>query len=166
MKTTRQILPATLIAIAVLAVGCGRTEKPAAVSAPAVTKPVEGNTLEIIVNDTMKYSVAEIHAKPGETVHLTLRNTGTMPKQAMGHNWVLLKPMDEAAVQAFCIDAATKGPTYLPDDQSAILAHTKMLGPGESDSLEFKAPVEPGEYPFVCTFPGHFLQMKGRLVVK
>jgi azurin len=48
-----------------------------------------------------------------------------------------------------------------------IIAHTKLLGPKQSDEITFKAPTEPGEYPFICSFPAHFLSgMKGVIVVK
>ena len=50
-----------------------------------------------------------------------------------------------------------------PPDQ--VIAHTKLLGPGESDVIEFDAPA-PGTYPFVCTFPGHAPLMNGQLVVQ
>jgi azurin len=57
-------------------------------------------------------------------------------------------------------------PEYLPKDQSAILAHTKIVGGGESDTVTFTAPDKPGTYPFFCSFPGHFSMMKGKLIVK
>jgi azurin len=58
-------------------------------------------------------------------------------------------------------------PTHIPPGKAAmILAQTKLLGPGESETIDFKAPTQPGEYPFLCTFPGHFAMMKGKLVVK
>jgi azurin len=95
-----------------------------------------------------------------------LTNVGKLPAQAMSHNWVLTSTSDWDAVTKLALAAASKPPQYLPDDQSLILAHTKMLGPGESDTIEFDAPTTPGEYWYVCTFPGHFALMKGKLVVK
>ena len=71
-----------------------------------------------------------------------------------------------AEIAAFAMAGMTKAPSYLPDDLSAVLAHTKTLGPNESDRIEFHAPTDPGEYPFLCTFPGHFALMKGKLIVK
>ena len=114
----------------------------------------------------MKFNLSEIQAKPGEKLRVTLSNIGQTPKQAMGHNWVLLKPRADAEVNTFAIACATKARYYLPDDKSAVLVSTKILGPRETDTVEFAAPTTPGEYPFLCTFPGHFAMMKGKLVVK
>ena len=55
---------------------------------------------------------------------------------------------------------------YIPPDAlDQIIAHTKLLGPGETDTIEFDAP-GPGSYPFLCTFPGHVALMSGTLVVQ
>lgn len=122
--------------------------------------------VEISGTDAMKYSLTEISAKPGESLEVVLTNAGQLPKEAMSHNWVLLKPMTDEEIAAFASAAVAKAPTYLPDDQSAILAHTKTLGPKETDKVDFNAPTEPGSYPFICTFPGHYVLMKGKLIVK
>jgi azurin len=143
--------------------GCGKSEK--AASAPAASAPAADNvrTIEITANDQMKFNVSELHVKAGEKVRVTLANIGTMPKQAMAHNWVLLKPMSEGDITAFTMAAMPKAPEYLPDDKSAILAHTKLLGAGERDTIEFTAPAA-GSYPFLCSFPGHAALMKGKLI--
>lgn len=122
--------------------------------------------IAITANDAMQFSLKEITAAPGETLRIKFTNVGKMPAQAMSHNWVLLKPSTPAEVNAFGMKAQTKAPTYLPDDKSAVLAHTKLLGGGQSDTIEFKAPTAKGEYPFLCTFPGHFTIMRGKLIVK
>ncbi len=84
----------------------------------------------------------------------------------MGHNWVLFKKMSEAELNKLAMEASQNPPDHLPKDRSAILAYTAILGPGQSESITFKAPTEPGEYPFACTFPGHFALMRGKLIVK
>jgi azurin len=89
-----------------------------------------------------------------------------MPKQAMSHNFVLFKPMSDADVSAICMAASTKTPEYIPDDMSKVIAKTKMLGPKETDKIQITVPVEPGTYPYVCTFRGDFALMRGNLVVK
>ena len=142
------------------------TDKSAATDKNAMT-PASGRVVEITGNDTMKFSVTEIRAKPGESLTVKLTNVGTMPKLSMGHNWVLLKaanlvdPVIAAAPQA----ASTN---YVPDShKNDIIAHTKLLGPKESDSVTFQAPKEPGHYPFFCSFPGHYqVGMKGELIVE
>ncbi len=163
----------------VLAGGCGKQESegqeaPASTSQPAPASasqtaptPASGREIEITGNDTMKFSVTEIRATPGESLTVTLRNIGTMPKFSMGHNWVLLK--GEADVETF-VNVAAQAATsdYIPaarrDD---ILAHTRLLGPNEEDSVTFQAPKEPGSYTFLCSFPGHYqVGMRGTLIVE
>ncbi len=164
MKSISSLFLPLVAACALLLSGCGKSETPAA---PTSAAPAADGvrTIAITADDSMKFSVTEIRAKPGEKLRVTLQNVGRMPKQAMGHNWVLLTPRDDAAVLAFAASAAGKMPEYLPDDRSAVLAHTKILGGGESDSIEVTVPAEPGTYPFLCTFPGHAALMKGRLIV-
>ena len=122
--------------------------------------------IKITGDDTMKFSVTQIEAKPGESLEVEFSNMGQVPKQAMGHNWVLLKQMNDKEIAAFAASAMPKAPDYIPDDTSAIIAHTKTLGPKETDKVVFNAPTTPGEYPFICTFPGHYTLMHGKLVVK
>lgn len=149
-------------------VGCGGggeqpAAKKAAPAAPSAETIVDGiRTFEITGNDAMRFSVTEITAAPGETLRITLRNIGSMPKAAMGHNLVVLHAGSDA--QAYCTAAVqAKATDYLPPalaDQ--VLAATKMLGPRESDTIEFTLPTTPGIYPFVCSFPAHYLAgMKG-----
>ena len=157
-------IPLVLVAgSTLLFCGCGKSAAPASSAAAA---PADGiRTVEITANDAMKYSLTEIRARPGEKIRIALTNLGRMPKQTMGHNWVLLTPRDDAAVLALANSVASRMPDYLPEDKSAVLAHTRILGGGESDTIEFTVPVEPGDYPFLCTFPGHAALMKGRLIV-
>lgn len=159
----RLLLPLTASAALFLG-GCGKSEAPAAsAAAPAATDGTVA--VEITADDTMKFSVTEIRARAGDKVRVTLTNLGRMPKQAMGHNWVLLTPMPDADVLALAQGAAARAPEYIPADATKILAHTKLLGPKEGDTVEFTAPAQPGDYPFVCTFPGHAAMMRGKLIV-
>lgn len=120
----------------------------------------------ITANDSMQFNVKEIAAKPGEKIKLTLSNVGKLPKTAMGHNWVLLKPMTADAFNKLAMSGASNPPDYLPKNKTSVLANTKMLGGGETDTIEFTAPTAPGKYPFYCSFPGHFGMMKGNLIVQ
>jgi azurin len=168
MNTFLRAKLACVFTVATLAVaGCGQAEKTTPASAPPAAPAPGVKTLSITGDDTMKYNVTVFEAKAGEPVRVTLTNVGKMPKQAMAHNWVLLQPCSEADFNAFGTAAAMAAPTHIPAGTAAkIIAQTKLLGPGESDSIDFKAPSAPGEYPFLCTFPGHFALMKGKLVVK
>jgi len=144
--------------------------KPAAkppATAPAAAAKGAGRTVELTGGDDMKYNVTTINAKPGEMIHVVLKSTGTIPKVAMAHNFVLVNIGTD--VDAFLKSAMNAQATdYVPADQKAhILASTKLAGPGETVEVSFKAPAKPGSYPYMCTFPGHYTAgMKGNLVVK
>lgn len=137
-----------------------------AASLPSMAAP-EGRLIELTGNDQMKYNMATIAAKPGEVLHVRIKSIGTIPKAAMGHNFVLLaKGTDAKAFTNAAANAYSTG--YIPAELKAkVLASTTIVGPGESADVTFKAPTVPGSYTFLCSFPGHFLAgMKGMLVVK
>lgn len=124
--------------------------------------------VKIAGNDAMQYDTKAFEVKAGQKVKLTFTNVGKLPKAAMGHNVIILKK--GADKQAFAMEAI-KFPTneYIPTSapfKDQILTHTKLLGPGESEVLEFTAPAEPGDYPYICSFPGHFAVMNGIMTVK
>jgi len=153
---------------ALAAFGCGKsdTSSGAAASAPAA-QTAGPRTIEITAGDNMKFSVTSIEAKAGEELKIVLVNVGSQPKEVMGHNWVLLKKGSDTA--AFSTAAATaKVSDYIPAAlQGEIIAHTALIGPRKSDEITFKAPTEPGDYPFLCSFPAHYqVGMKGVLTVK
>jgi azurin len=141
----------------------GQTEKKAAPAKKA--ESAAGKTVELTADDTMKYSVTAITAKPGEAIHIKLTNKGTMPKMAAAHNFVLLKKGTD--INAFTTAAVMAGQTdYVPAKfKEDVLASTKLAGPGETVETDFKAPMVPGAYDFLCSFPGHFATMKGTLTV-
>lgn len=125
-------------------------------------KPVE---LVLEGTDAMQFNKKELKVKAGQTVKLTLKHTGKLAKAAMGHNFVLLaKGVD---VAAFGQKAAQARDTdYIPKSEaSKILAHTKMIGGGETTSVQFKAPAK-GTYTYICSFPGHYALMQGKLIVE
>lgn len=130
-------------------------------------KAAAGKTVKVIANDTMKFDVTKIEAEAGSQLTITLVNSGSLPKAAMGHNLVVLKK--DANSGAFATAAMTSPQTeYIPAAmKDQVLATTKLLGPGESDSITFTVPSEPGEYVYLCSFPAHFMAgMKGVIVVK
>ncbi|MGC6464736.1 MAG: plastocyanin/azurin family copper-binding protein [Akkermansiaceae bacterium] len=124
---------------------------------------------EIVVecNDAMQFDKKALEVKVGETVKITLKNVGKAPKVAMGHNLVILKA--GANLMAIAPKAATAAANeYIPQDAESkgqIIVHTKLLGPGETDSIIFKAPAA-GKYEYFCSFPGHFALMKGVITAK
>ncbi|OAN59675.1 azurin [Balneola sp. EhC07] len=129
------------------------------------TNPATNVATEITVeaNDRMQFDTKEISVKAGEKITLTLKHVGKLPKQAMGHNWVLLK--EGVVVKDFAMEAMkAKDNDYLPKDSKDIIVATELLGGGETDTITFEAPAK-GTYTFICTFPGHYGIMQGTFVV-
>jgi azurin len=160
----------TLVATVVLAAGCGQSSSssPAGAGAAASAAPAAGaREIDITANDTMHYDTTAIQAKPGESLKVVLTNVGASPLAIMGHNWILLKADADAA--AFAQAASTaKDTNYIPPAlENEILAKIDLLGPRKSGEIDFTAPTTPGDYPYLCTFPAHYLVgMHGILTVK
>ena len=110
----------------------------------------------------LAYDKAELTVKAGQKVKVTLNNSGGILPQP--HNFILMKPgtLDKvgALANAMLSDPKAMEKGYIPESTD-IIAHTKLVQPGQSDSVEFTAPAEAGDYPFACTFPGHWLLMRG-----
>lgn len=172
MKT---LLSSAFLASILVLAGCGGSEtksapattEPAAAPAPAPADPAGVKVIHLTGDDTMRFNITTIEAAPGEALRVEMKNVGKLPKQTMAHNFILLQLMSEADVNALGIAASMAAPNYMPKDLSKVIAHTtKVLGPGESETVDFKAPTAPGEYPYICSFPGHFATMRGKLIVK
>lgn len=150
----------------VLAAGCSKPSEPAA--KPTAEVGADGvRVINIAGNDQMKYDVTQIDAKPGETIRVVMHNAGSLPKAAMAHNFVLLKQGVDP-IQFTSAAAAAQATDYFPQDRSGdVIAHTGLTGPKEKSEVTFTVPTEPGDYTYLCTFPGHFIAgMKGVLTVK
>ncbi|MFB9079756.1 azurin [Flavobacterium procerum] len=135
-------------------------------STEGVAAPVaEENVLVIEGNDQMQFNTNELKAVAGKPIKLTLKHVGKIPKEAMGHNLVILQEgTDEANFALKANDA--KATDYIPESEKAsIIAHTKLLGGGEEDTIEFTIDKK-GTYKFICSFPGHVAMMKGVLIVE
>jgi azurin len=154
MRPMRNVLAAA----AVLAVGALSFTGAPVQAAEKVCK------LEIAGNDMMQYDKKELSvAADCTTVELTLKHTGKLPATAMGHNWVLVKTADLNAVANAGMAAGLKN-DHVPPGDKRVIAHTKVIGGGESTSVTFPTSLlKQGEdYSFVCTFPGHSALMKGK----
>lgn len=126
----------------------------------------EVKTIEIVGQDNMRFSVDEINAAPGETIRIVFTVKSNMPPAAMQHNLAIVDK--DADVDAFATASmSARDNEYIaPDLEDQVIATTKMLSGGQTDTIEFTVPDAPGNYQFVCTFPGHFMAgMKGTLVV-
>ena len=115
--------------------------------------------------DNMTYDKTLFKVKAGQKVTLDFKNVGKLPAAAMSHNVSILKPGTD--VQAFGTAAVSApAPDHIPPSmKDDDLFHTKMLGPGQSDQITFTLP-DPGVYDFICTFPGHFGTMHGKIVAE
>jgi len=138
-----------------------------AVLLSAASLPVLAAQCETTVesNDAMQFNTKEIVVDASckqFTVHL--KHVGKMAKAAMGHNWVLTKQAD---MQPVATDGMTAGlaNNYVKADDARVIAHTKLIGGGESDSVTFDtSKLSAGnDYAFFCSFPGHWAIMKGTL---
>jgi azurin len=124
-------------------------------------------TIDIVATDDMKYSVNTIEAEPGEKLRIRLESKGVIPKVAMAHNVVVLELTTD-------IDTLLKeGAPYRDSDfippamEKNVIAKTALAGPGERVQITFTVPETPGDYPYLCTFAGHYQAgMKGMLLVK
>jgi len=119
--------------------------------------------LEISGTDQMQYDKQELSVPATcKEVTLTLHHAGKLPREAMGHNWVLVNGPDLTAVANAGMGAGLANDYLAPGDKRA-LAHTKVVGGGETTSVTFAtSTLQPGgDYKFLCTFPGHNVLMHG-----
>lgn len=131
------------------------------VTASAAAAPVAKVELEIAsVGNLMAFNKTKLSVPTGAQVHLTFKNSGT--QDVMQHNWVLVRPGKEAAVAAEGLAKAPDAGYVVPG--ADVLAYTALTKPGGTADVTFTAPA-PGNYPYICTFPGHYIMMKGVLTV-
>lgn len=112
------------------------------------------------VGNEMKYDVTSFTVKAGQTVRLVMDNKATLP--IMKHNVVILRNQD--AVDRVGQEALT-AEDHLPIDE-AIIAATPIADAGQVTEVEFTAPEKAGQYPYICTFPGHYMVMRGVMIVE
>ncbi|MCX6849718.1 MAG: plastocyanin/azurin family copper-binding protein [Verrucomicrobia bacterium] len=139
---------------------------PAASPAPAAAAadlPVLEITIKPDAANPLAYDTKTISVKVGQKVKLTFNNTHpTLPQP---HNFVLGKLGTKDKMMAIAMGAMTlvdKG--YIPDSPD-ILAHTGLIQPTKSETIEFSVPAA-GDYPYFCTFPGHVAIMNGVLTAQ
>jgi azurin len=125
----------------------------------------EVRSIELEVGDNMRFTPSVIEARPGERLHVVIKGVG---KTAVAHNFVVLKSGTIAKRFIDQTSEATKETGEIPAGaRDRVIAATPLVRSGNTAEVTFDAPSERGEYPFVCTFPGHFnLGMRGQLTVK
>lgn len=160
-----------VIALAGLMISCGGEEKKeekesVKIGSKKVSDKEDSNSVNLALagNDLMKYDKEQFTVKAGQEVILTFRHTGKIDIKIMGHNFVLLKQGTEVPVFAAAAAAAGQSNDWIANEDQ-IIAHTKMIGGGQSTSVTFMAPTA-GTYDFICSFPGHSGLMKGKFIVE
>jgi azurin len=121
--------------------------------------------LAITGTDLMQYDKKElVVAGDCTSVELTLTHSGKLPKEAMGHNWVLVNTPDLNAVANAGLSAGPSNNYVTPGDKK-VLASTKVVGGGATATVTFPTSIlkKGGSYSYLCTFPGHNSSMRGVL---
>lgn len=173
-----------LFALMFALVACGGEETAEQAAEEVVDDGVR--TIEIIGTDDMKFVVREaadglitggqagqyillegIEAEPGEELRIRLTTISNLPATAMAHNLAIVELGTDVDAFARASITARDNDYIAPDFEDQVIVTTRMLGNGETDTITFTVPEEPGEYDYVCTFPGHFAGgMVGVLVVQ
>lgn len=131
---------------------------------PWLNEVAGARQVRIEAGQNLSYIQRSFAAQPGEAVRLTFANPDVVP-----HNWALVKPdalqrVGEMA-NRLVADPEAFARHYIPQTDD-VLAYTDIVSPGEETSIFFRAPREPGRYPYLCTFPGHWMVMNGELIVR
>ena len=115
------------------------------------------------IKNEMKYDITEFVVKPGSSVELVFENTDFMQ-----HNLVITKrgAKEKVGLAADKLASDPKGSekNYVPEMDEVLIA-SAIINPQEKTILKFIAPSEPGIYPYICTFPGHWRIMQGVMKV-
>ena len=114
------------------------------------------------VPERMLYDVKEITVKAGKKIRLTFANPDFMP-----HNILLVNPgkADEVGLKAMAMGAKGFEMAFVPESADILWA-SKLIDHGKEEIIEFTAPTQPGDYPYLCSFPGHHILMRGMLKVR
>jgi azurin len=129
-------------------------------AAPVAAGPAQELTLKPDAVNPMAFNAKAFNVKAGQPVKLTFDNAAAVP---LPHNVIVGKAGSKDALFAAAMKVATdpqgmaKG--YVPEDAN-VLAHTKLVQPGQKETIEFVLPAA-GDYPYMCTFPGHSILMNG-----
>ncbi|WP_460131856.1 azurin [Pseudomonas sp. S1_E04] len=146
---------AKLVAVSLLTLASGQLFAAECNVTVDSTDQMSFNTKEIVIDKSCK------------TFTVNLEHSGSAPKSVMGHNWVLTSA---ANMQPVATDGMAAGidKNYLKEGDDRIIAHTKVIGADEKDSVTFDvSKLAAGtDYAFFCSVPGHISIMKGTVVVK
>lgn len=155
--------------VAVTGFAYAEEKKDAPAGAPAAgEKAAAGDVAKVklgVIPAVMKFDKAEFEVKAGQKVMLLFANE----KCPLQHNIIICKPgsKDKVGAEAdkMLTDPNALKNHYVPASDDVLIKGNKLIGPGQSDLIEFTAPAEPGDYPYICTFPGHWRLMNGVMKV-
>ena len=124
----------------------------------------KARAIAIEAGKNLSFVQRSITVRRGEPIKLTFLNPDVVP-----HNWALLKPGTLAKVgdraNRMIADPESLARHYIPRSDD-VLVYTDMVPPQDQFSISFLAPSEPGRYPYLCTFPGHWMVMNGVMIVE
>lgn len=119
--------------------------------------------IEIAAGKNLTFDTRRLHARSGEAIALTFNNPDAVP-----HNWVLIRPdkLQEIGAEAnkLVADPEALIRHYVPQ-HDGVICFTDIVESQDSTTIHFRAPEKPGRYPYLCTFPGHWMVMNGELIV-
>lgn len=124
----------------------------------------DARELPLAAGQNLSFSATTLSARTGEPLHLQFKNPDVVP-----HNWVLLAPGSlervGQALNRLIADPEAAWRQYVPHSDD-VLAYTDIVPGGGEANIYFRAPEKPGRYPYLCSFPGHWMVMNGALVVE
>ena len=132
---------------------------------PGVEKLNYSDTIQLKAGEDMRFDKELFRVRAGKKLRLVLYNTSKKSAASMTHNVVILVKGTDIADFADAVRTA-KNEQYTPASvASLIITHTKMVAGGESEAVDFVIP-QPGVYDYICSFPGHWGTMQGKIVAE
>ena len=132
---------------------------------PGIEKLAFTDTVQLKANENMRFDKELFRVRAGKKISLLFKNTGAKSAASMAHNVVILQSGVDIADFADVAHNA-KAEQYVPSSlDSLVIAHTRLVNAGDSDQVEFMIP-KPGVYDFICSFPGHWGTMQGKIVAQ
>jgi azurin len=166
-----------IFAVVLLLISCGQatdnkkdskqtaTTEEKEISVPGIDKLEFTDSIQLKANENMRFDKELFRVKARKKISLIFKNTAAKSAASMTHNVVILKSgVDIADFADIARNAKTE--QFVPSSlDSLIIAHTRLVGAGDSDQVEFIIP-KPGIYDFICSFPGHWGTMQGKIVAQ
>ncbi len=130
---------------------------------PWQTKLEGARVVRMEARDNLQFSTRRIDVRPGEAIRLVFKNPDVVP-----HNWALIQPGSLDLIGQMANRLIGEPDAYLQQyvpKSDSVICYTDIVDPGAEFAIEFYAPIQPGRYPYLCTFPGHWMVMHGEMIV-